>query len=405
MRKKIVTLLILVVVIVLSHSVLKLFIKSHNIIYKVNNNYEVEEHYQYSKNNHQYSIIIRRKNNNYSYILNNNLHKKKKIIKEIKTFKNKNLTCIIPIYKKNISLKSYCSINNRQVSNSYLIMSNNEEYNLLLDKLKKYNINIYEKNTTKTKYKQLKVYQKNILKGYTFILWNYKGIYLLNGERLSYKKFLNYDLYDNIMSTVVSEYYVLFDNSSVNGIDTIYYYNLKKDKLKKITLKKKLSKDSYINGVVNKLIYITDRNEKKQYTIDIKREKIEELENKNNNYTIYNNNKRKYISKSDYFLQDQLFNNKLITNKITKSKLLKKDNIYYYMEDNKFYKVLNISKDNPILLFEIDNINNWMVVNYDILVISDNTLYLYNDDSGLQKILESNEIKYNYQNIINLWKE
>ena len=35
--------------------------------------------------------------------------------------------------------------------------------------------------------------------------------------------------------------------------------------------------------------------------------------------------------------------------------------------------------------------------------MSNDTLYLYNDDIGLRKIVSNNEFKYNYKNIYNLY--
>ena len=56
------------------------------------------------------------------------------------------------------------------------------------------------------------------------------------------------------------------------------------------------------------------------------------------------------------------------------------------------------------LLFEIDNINDWKVYDRDIILIKDGIVYLYNDKTGLVKILSSNELKYNYKDIVKIWK-
>ena len=52
---------------------------------------------------------------------------------------------------------------------------------------------------------------------------------ILKNNSYSYQKILNEDLYDNIMSTIVDKYYVLFENTSVNGIEKVYYYDLEKE--------------------------------------------------------------------------------------------------------------------------------------------------------------------------------
>ena len=48
---------------------------------------------------------------------------------------------------------------------------------------------------------------------------------------------------------------------------------MKNDKKKTIKLKNKISTDSYINGVVDKKIYLTDKDNLIQYKIDPKKRK------------------------------------------------------------------------------------------------------------------------------------
>lgn len=391
--------------ILVCHTIYKLLIIEHNFTYKVNN-YNVKEHF-YKKDSHYYDLIITNKKENYIYTINKNLGKQKHIIEDIKTYKSNNLVCIVPIYKKDIDTNIYCNLDNMQVSNDYLIKHENKDFNKIVKKIKKYNITLPSDNNTKIKYKKLSIYNKNILKDDIYYIWNYKGIYILDKENNRYKKVLDYDLYDNVMSCVVGNYYVLFENTSVKGIENIYYYDFKKDKLNTFKLKEKLSKDSYINGVVDNKIYVTDKKNKKEYTINIKKKKIEEIDNDQTSYIIYENYKKKNLSKSDYFMVEQHFENVYIKdNKVTESEELIKDNNYYYFrEDNRIYKVLDTSKNKKILLLELDYIKEWKVIGNEIIILVDDTIYSYSDSSGLRKILSSNELRYNYKNIYKVGKK
>ena len=58
-----------------------------------------------------------------------------------------------------------------------------------------------------------------------------------------------------------------------------------------------------------------------------------------------------------------------------------------------------------LLLFELKDVDEWMVVGDNIILISDGIVYNYSDNTGLRMILESNELKYNYKNIYNYWKK
>ena len=384
--KKIKSIFLLLIIIIICHYGFKLLIVEHNFSYKVNK-YKIDEHF-YMRKGHHYDIVITNKLENYTYTIDKNLSKKKRIIKDIKVYKMNNLKCIIPIYKKNIDTSIYCNLDNNQVSNDYLLKSNNESFKKIKKKIKKYNIKLPKNINSKTKYKKLFIYNKNTNNN-NFYIWDYKGIYILNKEN-KYVKILDYDLYDNIMSCVVDKYYVLFENTDVNGIENIYYYDSNKDKLDLFKLKNKLNKDSYINGVVDDLIYVTDRKNKKEYTIDVKHKKIKEIDDEQSSYIIFKNNKKKELSKSDFLIKNQYFEK---TN----------SNYNYFIKDNKIYKKLKGTKNN-ILLLELNDIVEWKVINDEIIILVDNTIYYYSDDTGLRKILENNELRYNYKNIYNMGK-
>ena len=381
--------------------IIKTFQKKHNVEYKIGK-YNINEKFYIENKNHNYEFKITNKKETYSFILNNNVNKRKKLIKDIKIYKKNNIKCIIPIYVKDISKNIYCLENNNQVSNYYL--KDNDNFKSIIEYTKKYKVNLPSDSEKYKEFKKIKVYQNNINDNTAYIIWNYKGIYILKNNELKRQKFLNYDLYDNIMSTTTSNYFVLFENSNVMGIEKIHYYDIKNDKYNIFKLKDKISKDSYINGVYDDLIYVTDNKKKIQYTINVKKEKIEEVGKEELGYTKYTNKKKEEMNKSDFFMKEQLFDNEKIENKkITNSKdLVKEDQIYYYLDNNKFYK--NINGYNSILLFELDNIKDWKINNKDLIIFVDDLVYIYNDELGLRKIIEYNELNYNYKNIVKYWK-
>lgn len=387
--KKIKYILIIIVLILLIFFIYKLSIKEFSTSYKVDK-YNIKESFYINNKKHIYNINI---NNKYTYTIIKNINKNKKIIKNIKSYKKNNISCIVPIYKKNNIKEIYCLKDKVQVSNYYLLEEKNKDYLEILDKAK---INYPEKKEIESNYKKITIYN-NLDNNREYIIWNYKGIYIIGKDKTKYIKILNYDIYDNIMSTVNSRYFVLFENSKVTGIENIYYYDLKKDKLKSFKLEKKLDKDSYINGIYNDLIFVTDNKNKKQYAINISKEEIKEVGNEDNNYIIYTNNKKELLNKSDFFLEKQLFNNKLIDNKI------KEYDYTYQLKGNELYR--NLEGYNKELLFELENISEWNIYDRDILLVSDGILYLYNDEYGLVKILSSNELKYNYKDIVRIWKK
>lgn len=372
----------------------KVFIRKYDILYE-KNKYIINEKYEYKNKEHTYEINIKNKKQEITYLLNNDFNKTKKIIKNLKVYKENNITCFLPLYIEKTNNKLYCLKDNMQVSNYYL--KDNDSYKKILKKVKKYKINNYSENTKTTKFKQLQVYKNNISSEDIFTVWDYKGINIIEKDKTSYIKFLDYDLYDDIKTIIFDNYFILFENNHVEGIKNIHYYDLEKDKLKIYNPEIIISKDFYINGVVDNLIYVTDNKNKKEYTINLKKEEILQI-NKANEYLTYSNNEFYNLTKSDFFMEKQIFNNKKVLDKnISKEEHIKENNIYYFIENNNFYR--QKSKRNKELLFSADEIKEWKIVSDKIVFISKDTLYLFDDNRGLVPIIKSNELNYNYENI------
>ena len=293
----------------------------------------------------------------------------------------------------------YCLKGREQVSIE--ILKTDPSYQKIAKKKK---MSIPEESTIKKEYKKVTVYEKNIPKDSVFLVWNYKGIIVFKQNEKKYYPFLDYDLYDNIMATTTDRYFVLLENTSVNGIEKVHCYDLEKDKYKVITLENKLSKESYINGVIGNKVYITDKKKKKQYTLDMKKENLVEVGNEENLYIKYVEEEKELWKKSDFFMNNQYFKGERIeNNEITESKeLIKENHIFYFREENTIYKQLE--NKNRIKLLELEEMNRWTLNQGDILVLKEDTLYLYQDTTGLKKILEYNELKYNNENIVYFWK-
>ena len=393
-KKQIKIIIILFLLIIPILLLRKVFIREYDIIYE-KNKYIVNEIYTYEDKTHTYEINIKNKTQELTYILNNDFNKNKKIINNLKVYKENDLTCILPIYIKKIDNKLYCLKDNTQVSNYYL--KDNESYKKILKKAKKYKIKTYSKNNKTTTYKKLQVYDNNISREDLFTIWDYKGISIIENDKKRYIKFLDYDLYDDVKTIIYDKYFVLFENNHVDGIKNIHYYDLEKDKLKIYNPEIVISKDFYINGIVDNLIYVTDNKTKKEYTINLKKEEIAQI-NKANEYLTYYDNEFKSLTKSDYFMETQIFRNKkVLDEKISKVEHIKENNIYYYLENNNFYRQrLNRNKE---LLFSLDEIKEWKIISDKIVIISKDTLYIYDDSRGLVPIVKSNELNYNYENI------
>ena len=398
-KKIIYTIMIAISILLFILLALNLTKKEHEVKYEVNN-YNIEEKY---KDNH-YIIKISKEKNSYVYVLNNTMNKKRKIIKDITSVNGNDLECIIPKYKKNLSPEIYCQLDGKQVSINYLIDTENIDFQEMKSKLKKNNITIPNTKEKQITYKKLSLFPNNFDKE-KIVVWDYKGIYIVGNDKNNYQKILKKDLYDNIMSTIVDKYFVLLDNSSVNGIENVYYYDLSRNKLKNFKLKNKLSKKSYINGVVDNLIYITDKEKKKEYTLDIKHQKLVEVDKNQTEFIIYKNNEKKILNKSDFLMEEQYFDNsKIEKENIDADEIRENNEYYYYTKNGDYYKAIKGYEEYPTLIFHSFDIKEWFIINDNIYFTKQDTIYKYSEEKGLKKLVQYNELRYNYKNIYKVWE-
>ena len=76
-----------------------------------------------------------------------------------------------------------------------------------------------------------------------------------------------------------------------------------------------------------------------------------------------------------------------------------KDRYYFLTDEGALYKVFRNDIEHPILLCTFDEVSEWKVKDSNVMVVSGDTMYYYNDVVGLLPIVVSGELKYNYKNI------
>ena len=120
MKKKAILIIVVLLLLYGTYLLYKHSIKEYKLSYKISK-YKVEEHY-YKTTNHEYDIKIENNKKIYTYTLENNFNKNKKIIKDIKTVKKDNISCIIPLYRKEIDLDIYCLLDNKRVKSPIVLL-------------------------------------------------------------------------------------------------------------------------------------------------------------------------------------------------------------------------------------------------------------------------------------------
>lgn len=346
------------------------------------------------------------------------LNKQKEIIKDIKHYKVGDLSCIYPVYKRNKTGNVSCLYNGEQVSYSYLKQINNSNIDVVIKSLKGegFESSKWEGKSTKLTTldydsRKIEVYQENILDNYTFLIWRYRGLYILKSDKSVVKDYLENDQYDNKYSALVGNYYVSADPKSDNfRLSELIYYNTKGMGKGKMYFDDATSNDYYFNGVFEDRLYLTDVGLEKQYKIDPLYETIEVVGDKSSGFVNVKNGKLVNVSASDFLAHEVYFSDS-VTNKELESKYsnivdMKKLRKFYYFRtsDGSVYRVHENNIDNAELLFKFDNLTEWVVKNDDILVVAGDMVYFYTEENGLVPIAKNSELNYNHKNICDFWE-
>ena len=143
-----------------------------------------------------------------------------------------------------------------------------------------------------------------------------------------------------------------------------------------------ISFDSIFIGDYKNKVYLVDKKEKKEYTINIKKEKVEQID-----FQIIKNNK---VEKTTY--------NKIINNNLN---FISNNNHFYLIQNDILYKKINDIK------IKISDKKVSKIIDYidgTIYYLSENNLYMYNEYEGEVLLLSNFEWNFNNKNIIYIIK-
>lgn len=397
--KKIYKKIILVIIVLIAIKFITYTFKSkHDIKYEIGNKILINETY----NDNKYYFNIKFNNETFSFQYENLFKKNKKVIKQIETYEKDDLLCIYPILKNNSILDIICVKNNVQYSYTYL-----------KDELKDFKNTLNEKGYTweeeaiSKKLGNAIIYQNNIKDNTYIYIWKYNGFYSINNKKLKQINYFSSDTYLNNLGIQINNYYVIPDYDQKYEYNKLIIFNMINDKIKTLNFKKGLTitNDYYNNGVVDDKLYLFDTDNLKQYKINVKKSRYEEIGNKDRNALYYNG---KWETRNIY---------DFVTNKIEFKEEVKipsilksyqqvfnyKDNYYYVDEEN--VVLYNEKLNQKTYLFSSKIINDIKLIEDTIYFIDGNTLYSYNILDGLRSIITYDELEFNKVNRYAIYKK
>ena len=407
MKKVISVLILLIILLVGLQFGLSFFKKGHEISYTVDYNdrlFEIYEDYQKSSGD-SYNLKITIDNNNFYYVIANSFNKQKRIVKKVEYFKDNDDICIYPVLENGDGTYLECIRDNKLYTSTSFgnktLVSNIEK---TLEEMG-YTVSKVS-NTSDTKnLVNSTIYTNNILNNDTIIMWSYKGIHTISKNDERAVDILDFDKYENTHGYLVKNYYIIpkYTSSKLlefSSVNVIYINNYK---IETVDLGYTLSSNTYVNGVIDNKIYYTDPNNLLQLEFNPVNKNISLIGSKRLGGKLYDGN---WTDANIYdFVNNKILysvKNSGITAKY--DKLIETDLGYYYNVNNEVYFVSKKYLDNPVLLFK-GNISNFIAIYATVYFVSDDTLYYFNNNDKIIPILKNNELRYNKNNRISIYRK
>lgn len=326
--------------------------KDYELIYNINS-YNIKE--SYSKKDKAYYLNIYDDSTNYSFFLKRKYSKKRKLLENIDIYTDDEKTCVKPIVK-NETFQYVCNKDN----DYFMYLSNS-----LIE-------------SDKEKIDSIDVYNKD----FTYYIFDGYGVKNVVTKKKIH--FFNNEHYENALS-YKGDNFILFANYDDERVFNKFYLIDKEseDYFEIVNENYEISYDSYFLGMVKNKVYLFDKKNMKEYSIDIKKRVI------------------KLISKGDKGLFYDLGFDEILL-----SKLKYETNLFntgflvdYEIDNSTLYKKYN----NSVNRIKITDYSVKTIVSAsdeEIFYISDDSLYSYNDTSGNTLLLTNFDWKFNYKNNI-----
>ena len=370
---------------------LKKVLNIKEINYKIKNEnitFNIKE--KFNKKN--YSIQIYVKNKKYNINIYNSLTKKSKVINNIYYFNDNNYECVLPIFSNEVLTDVMCYKNdNNYIYNYNQIIGKDSKLDEYVSGIKLYNKNVYNDNKTYSLKDTIKFFDNDISN--TVSITSYKGLYINKMPINLFEK----DIYNNKLSAFIDNYYLIANYNESHEFNEFYLVNLNNNEVEKIKSKEFISFDSFIQGIVDKKVYLYDYDNEVQYEINIYNKKITEVSNKDY-IKYYTNTKWERLSKSKV-KRNTYFDYSTLNNDFTDYDFVKYSQDYYYLlnKNGIKYKLYRIKKDDINIITYIGEVPTLdLNFNNDYFYYKDNNkVYFYSDRTGFKTILEDSEMEFN----------
>ena len=398
--------LILLFIIIIVICFIKYLRRGHIAKYKIKNDgytFEVIETRTRNEKNEMdnYYLEISVNNSVFTYELFDEFNSKHKIIKNIYYFRDKNYTCVYPVLYGNYNADIKC-LNGSIYYYYHDLVGKDAKLDEFANSLKRYKLSSYNDIDSKVKNEaNIRISTDNLVDNHNIAITTLKGIFSLNDHK-QIKLFEN-DIYSRPISIIADGYYLVADYTEKHQFRTFNLIDLSNLKKYEIKSSDYISMNSYIQGVVDGYVYIYDPDNETQYEINLSRHKISKVNNKKNKVDFYQDGQWKEISvvKANnvaYFPKNITVDEFSDYDFVYKYGNKQSGFYYLYEKEEDHYKVYRSPVQNMHAIeyiFDVKDIDSVIYLDDYVYFINDNSIYYYNQTTGVRKIIEYDELKFN----------
>lgn len=383
--------------------------------YKIANEYEFtifeKSTFKIPNSEDNYYFTVGVDNNEFKFQVFKNFSKKQRVIKDIKYFNSGNYKCILPIFMDNtILIDALCERNGVY---EYANKINNKEINASLSKIEGYDKTKFRENSKNEEISNFVVNSNALFDNYYISLNSYRGLSTISKEfnkNLHESKIFEKDAYKQEIATYIDNYYLVANYNENYQFNKFYLIDLVKLDEKEITYHSKISFDSYIQGIVDGKVYLYDRDNGKQYEINISTKSVSEIGNASSGISYYDGEWTKIsVTEADKTKLFVTTNNDLTDPTYVRIDKVGNEVGYYYLyrRNGNKYQVYrrNVQDDKLIYLFDTTTIDNIVYFNESVYYIDGNKIKTYSDYYGNLTVVTYNELSFNKNIKFNVYRE
>lgn len=329
--------------------------KSYEVDYSVKD-YQIKE--KYDKEKEYYNFSLSKGDLTFNFVSNISYSSNRKIIKDIDAIEKDEAICIKPI--SDADSFEYICYKDEEYMDKYLagvdIPLESKKMNRIA------NVDIYDDE-------------------HDFLIWNNKGYTsLLDNKEY---KFLSKESYDNLLTYQMGEYLIVADYDQSRTFNKLYIYNNDTKEVDSWDLDVDISMDSYFMGDLDNKIYLFDKKNKVQYSLDIEKKKLKVTSDKDGAIYYDKGLTHKALDSLAYsvvtFVKEEKYNF-----------ILDEGKLYIRLYNNE--QLIRISdKQIDAIVYATDN---------EVYYLVDEKLYSYRIDKGEKLLLVNFEWNFTYLNKI-----